>query len=485
MSDGTTPAPAPQPEQAKAQIDALSAQLMKHLSQPRSNIQPSPGAEQPKPQGQQGQGPQAGQRFVHSIFGLIYQGVQNQKQQQLRQATGVLSQLNNSWQKAQDLAQGDQQKANQIFSQLPEVTHILEDKKNVKQLGKLLQFDFMNPEKGKTVWHEALGKVVEAGKHLGFVKAIQGMMGEHKKSQQQQPQDYAAKEQEASGLASKIASNAMPAQPQLSVMQELKAMNDSIKNERENLKAEQANLNKQRELGLKEEEFTQKKKEFDQKEKDFDRRQTALENYHKETIKNSKARLDQAGASQELRRIVTGLNYAPQLLKPGEAQAFGMQVDEDGNLIPAKSPMSATNQERNASQQAKVMDSLIDTTLKVLDDPDLQNKLGPFQGRLSEIIQGKVGANVPEFDTLRTLGSFDASGMLKLHFGQRGGQAMYDKIHSMLDTGKMDLASLRESLKAFKTVAGTYKKQVTTVRDKPNAPKSNEGEVVIDLTKPH
>jgi hypothetical protein len=473
----TTPTITPGANES-AQMNEMMKRLLMQATQKRSTVQPSPGAELPKPPQQSG-----GQPFVHGLMGLIYQGVQASKQQQLRHATGVLSQLNNSWQKAQDLAQGDQSKATEIFSTLPEVTHLLEDKKNLKQLGKLLQFDFMEPEKKKTVWHEALGKVVQAGQHLPLVKAI-GQLIQSRKSQPQGDIDYAKKEGEASATAKQFAGLAQQEQPQMTLMQELKQMNDSLKNERENLKTEQANLNKQRELGLKEDEFNQKKKEFDQKEKDFDRRETALEKFRSENIKISRERLTQSGASQDLRRIVIGLNYAPQLLKPGEAQSFGMQVDEDGNLIPAKSPLSATTQERNAAQQAKTMDSLIDSTLKVLDDPGLQNKLGPYSGRLNEVIQGKVGANVPEFDILRTLGAFDTSGMLKLHFGQRGGQGIYERYHSLLDTGKMDAASLKETLSAFKTVSGAYRKQVRTTRDKDAPSTTPSGEVVIDLTQP-
>src|SRR6266850_4570379 len=163
MPDGTTaatPKPTPGADVSK-QMEEMMLRLMKSATQPRTSVQPPEGAERPNPSaGQQGHQPQ---QFVHGLFGMIQQGVQAEKQKQLRHATGVLQSLNNSWEKAQELAQGDQQKATQLFSQMPEVTHIFEDKKNVKQLGKLLQFDFMEPEKKKTVWHEALGKVVEAG----------------------------------------------------------------------------------------------------------------------------------------------------------------------------------------------------------------------------------------------------------------------------------------------------------------------------------
>jgi hypothetical protein len=196
-----------QPQAAGAdqskQMQEIMLRLMKSVAQPKTSVQPPEGAERPRETG--GHQPQ---QFVHGLFGMIQQGVQAQKQQQLRHATGVLQSLNNSWMKAQELAQGDQEKAKQLFSQMPEVTHIFEDKKNVKQLGKLLQFDFMEPEKKKTVWHEALAKVVEASQHLPIIKAISGMMQKHKDSQKSQEYDPAAKEQQASTMASRFAGQA-------------------------------------------------------------------------------------------------------------------------------------------------------------------------------------------------------------------------------------------------------------------------------------
>src|SRR6266566_3448429 len=183
------------------QMHQLMMRLISRMAQPRTSVQPPQGAELPR-----NTNVNQPQQFVHGLFGLIQQGVQAQKQAQLRHATGVLQSLNNSWMKAQDLSQGDQEKATQLFSQMPEVTHIFEDKKNVKQIGKLLQFDFMEPEKKKTVWHEALGKVVEASKHLPLVQAIGKIVEQHKNK----PQDVdpAKKELEASEMAKKFAGQA-------------------------------------------------------------------------------------------------------------------------------------------------------------------------------------------------------------------------------------------------------------------------------------
>lgn len=221
MPDGTTAAPAPMPgAQSSQQMDELTKRLLSRIAQPRSQVQPAPGASQPP----KGMAPVSGvpkdkgeaqQMFVHNLFSTIFNGVQAEKAKQLRHATGVLQSLNNAWSKAQDLAQGDEKKAQEIFSQMPEVTHIFEDKKNVKQLGKLLQFDFMEPEKKKTVWHEALGKVVEASKQLPFIKQISELVKSNKiDPKMSQAPDYAKREQEASGMAKQFAGQARPDQAQ-------------------------------------------------------------------------------------------------------------------------------------------------------------------------------------------------------------------------------------------------------------------------------
>jgi hypothetical protein len=218
------PQPAPQPSPSQIQEQQLQELMRRMISRlGHTQIVPSPSqidprtgqVRQPKflapAEGFPVNREQAQQMFVHNLFSTIFNAAQAQKKEQLNHAVGVLQSLNNSWQKAQDLAQGDPQKAEQLFSSMPEVTHILEDKKNVKQLGKLLNFDFLNPEKKKTVWHEALGRVVEAGKALGLTQAIGAMMKKHKEQQSSadrpptDPESIAGREQQASGIARQLA----------------------------------------------------------------------------------------------------------------------------------------------------------------------------------------------------------------------------------------------------------------------------------------
>ena len=208
MANGATPTPQPQAaagDQQK-QMQDIMLRLMKQVSQPKTSVQPATPPQQPQQY--------KGQGFAGVMLASAFNAVQRQKKQQLDHAVGVLQSLNNAWEKAQELSQGDQEKAKKLFSQMPEVTHIFEDKKNVKQLGKLLQFDFMEPEKKKTVWHEALGKVAQAANHLPMVKAISQAMQKHKESQSQQQYDPAAKESQASGMAERFAGQARPDQGQ-------------------------------------------------------------------------------------------------------------------------------------------------------------------------------------------------------------------------------------------------------------------------------
>ena len=227
MANGTTPqvtpetAPTRPPATAStgmpqaSQLDETTKRLLSRMLQPKSQVQPAPGQDKPPAMMAPTEGvahnqDEGRQMFVHNLFALIHNAGAAQKAQQLKHATGVLSSLNNSWSKAQELSGGDTQKAQSLFSQMPEVTHILEDKKNVKQLGKLLQFDFMEPEKKKTVWHEALGNVVEAGKQLPFIKQLTGLIEKHKQNQQTPATapNYAQQEQDASVVAKQFAGQA-------------------------------------------------------------------------------------------------------------------------------------------------------------------------------------------------------------------------------------------------------------------------------------
>lgn len=485
ISTPPTVAPAPAATDPSAQLDQQLQQLMQHAMQRRTEV-PVP---KPQPQERQQfmQGPatthaEGNQMFFHNLGALVGNAAQAHKEQQIKKATGVLQTLHDAWDSAQESAGGDQQKAKQIFTQLPQVQNVVGDPKTRKQLEKMFQFDAMDPTKNNTVYHEAGKRVGAAAKIKEKMQAIQQALTAHKQQQQQPAGDPNAArlpgqlgqggqldQKPSDPLPAAIADRARlaPADTKTAVAIAAAESRIAAADARANQLQTQM-IEKQREFdqnqtrlqqaaGLKDEEFKKNQERLDQSHQD-------LLDYRKQLLSMQKQRINQMVKNTDLRRIITGINYDPDLLKPGEAEAFGMQVDENGKLIPARSPLSATAQTKNAAQQAGVMDGLIDETLNELKSPTLQAALGPYQGRISEIIQGKVGYNVPEFAALRTLGSFDASGMLKLHFGARGGGQQYDKFHNLIDTGKMDVASLNEALNAMNTVVKTYKGEVKTTR---------------------
>src|SRR6267142_2006508 len=269
MPDGTTQAtpltgagqqPAPATtgvNTSSSQMDDMTKRLLSRIMQPRTSVQPSPGADQPPammaPMGGIARSQDEGrQMFVNNLFALIHNAGAAQKAQQLKHATGVLHSLNNSWQDAQELYPDDKKKAMEHFSSMPSVTHVLEDKKNVKQLGKLLQFDFMDPEKKKTVWHEALGNVVEAGKQLPFIKQLTEMMSKHKENQaakSEQPTDYAKREQEASATAKQFAGQAQQDPAQQAEMAKL--LPSLVASQGANVREREKELHAERMQGLK------------------------------------------------------------------------------------------------------------------------------------------------------------------------------------------------------------------------------------------
>lgn len=206
----------------------------------------------------------------------------------------------------------------------------------------------------------------------------------------------------------------------------------------------------------------------------------------RQRLKLSNQQYDIALKRYGLSRLQVGANYDPALLTPEEQQQMDLPVDSAGRPLPLKSPNAPTAATRNTAQTAQVVDGLVGSTLDLLKNPKVQKELGPISGRLNEIYIGTIGASelgISDPDTaaaitaLRTLGSFDASGALKVHFGARGGGAQYDKFKNLMDTGKMDAPTLIASLGALHRVLGPegYSGEVKTTRGtappaaKPNA----------------
>jgi hypothetical protein len=147
-------------------------------------------------------------------------------------------------------------------------------------------------------------------------------------------------------------------------------------------------------------------------------------------------------------------------------------VDASGNTLGWKSPAMPTSNIKTQAQQAKDLTNIFDEVTDEIKQAQKDGKLGPVSGRLNEIMTGKVGADDPEFAKLRALGSLTASGMLKAHFGARGGQQMYGHFEDLFNTGKMTAGDLLGAMDGFKVFMNNYAGRVKTVRDKNAAPKA-------------
>ena len=131
-------------------------------------------------------------------------------------------------------------------------------------------------------------------------------------------------------------------------------------------------------------------------------------------------------------------------------------VDDNGTTMGWKSPSMPTSSIKTQGQQAEDLSVLFKTVSNKIDQLDKAGKLGPLAGRINEFMTGKVGADDPEFAELRALGSLTASGMLKAHFGSRGGQQMYQHFEDLFNTGKMTAGDLKAALGGFETFMDKY-----------------------------
>src|SRR5690242_5351399 len=174
---GATPQPGSAEQQ---QMQQLMARLMQRIAQPHM-VGPQP-QQQPKafnPTMTQGPGPQ---QTVHGLFGLIANVAAHNKQVQLDHATNRIKNISDAIEDAYEHAQGDESKAKEFFMASPAVKSLMskEGQKDMKQMEKLLQYDFINPEKSKTVWHEALERVIKLSGAEKVMKGLRTLMGQHK-----------------------------------------------------------------------------------------------------------------------------------------------------------------------------------------------------------------------------------------------------------------------------------------------------------------
>ena len=110
---------------------------------------------------------------------------------------------------------------------------------------------------------------------------------------------------------------------------------------------------------------------------------------------------------------------------------------------------------RTMAKTAQDLLPQFDDALKLLDDPKLQSKMGPIVGRINDFLTGKIGygeldKDGPSFASLRATIELLKTGVLKAHFGSRGGQGLLDRFDSLAAEGKMNAETLKASLKGMR-----------------------------------
>lgn len=147
-----------------------------------------------------------------------------------------------------------------------------------------------------------------------------------------------------------------------------------------------------------------------------------------------------------------------------------------------------TAQAKNSAETARVVQSGITRIRPMIDQLDKAGALGAVKGKVNDLIEGKQGFDglglSPEnsrlmenfIDSLK----FVNSGMLKTHFGARGGQQLYGKFTQMLNAGQ-GVDVMKGGLDAFDFYAGRYAEEGKRPGAANNTPKG--GLTADDLLK--
>lgn len=140
-------------------------------------------------------------------------------------------------------------------------------------------------------------------------------------------------------------------------------------------------------------------------------------------------------------------------------------LPEGSSFVAPKSSTAPTASERQSAGTAKVIIPLIDSMGDLIDRADAKGLIGPGSARINNLfLAGKVGTTGnPENDSilgeLRAVDTFVKSGAMKVHFGSRGGQQMYEHFSTILNSGKQSSAQLKGALKGIRSVLTGYAKE--------------------------
>lgn len=119
-------------------------------------------------------------------------------------------------------------------------------------------------------------------------------------------------------------------------------------------------------------------------------------------------------------------------------------------------PVALTAQTKQLAQSAHSIIPKMDAMLTKLDDPKFAAKLGPYAGRWNTFLSTKWGSADPEFQTIKETIDLLDTGIMRAHVGARGGGQMLEHFQEGINTGHMDVPTLKASLKAARDFIHGY-----------------------------
>lgn len=161
--------------------------------------------------------------------------------------------------------------------------------------------------------------------------------------------------------------------------------------------------------------------------------------------------------------------------KKGHMTIFGNPYT--GPVYPKSSDVP-TAAARNSAESAKNILSQIDKVRQTIAEADKRGLVGPVAGRyFNQLAAGKVGTtgnaeNDRLLGKLRAFDTFIKSGALKVHFGARGGQQMYQQFANILNSEKQTPALYNGALDGIQSVLEGYRQGGTIGGGEPSAPSS-------------
>ena len=155
-----------------------------------------------------------------------------------------------------------------------------------------------------------------------------------------------------------------------------------------------------------------------------------------------------------------------------DADGTPLLIDKQGNITrgttPSRGPVlpktstMPTSMTRGSGEFAAALLPHVQDMRNLIQEADAKGYIGPGAGRIyGQFLAGGVGSTGdPQADALlgklRTTDSLIKSGMLRTHFGARGGQQMYEHFSKMLNSGNQSAAMMGGSLDAMESFLKGY-----------------------------